>query len=67
MERWLGLGHHRSGKRIQLLVNQEARATTGSFRTTNLEGRSMESGLRPAAAQLENGQWQLGLRLLSLP
>jgi len=39
---------------LQLLVNQEARATTGCFRTTNLGALSMESGLRAAAAHLEN-------------
>jgi hypothetical protein len=27
----------------------------------------MKSGLRPAAAQLENRRWRFGLRLLSLP
>jgi len=42
---------------LQLLVNQEAQATTGSFRTTKLSALSMESGLRAAT----------GLRLLSLP
>jgi len=52
---------------LQLLVNQEARATTGCFRTINLEALSMESGLRPAAAELENRQRRFGLRLLSLP
>jgi len=52
---------------LQLLINQEARATTGCFWTTNLEALSIESGLRPAVAQLENRQRRLGLRLLSLP
>jgi len=52
---------------LQLLVNQEAQATTGCFRTTNLGALSMESGLRSAAAQLENRQRRSGLRLLSLP
>jgi len=51
---------------LQLLVNQEACATTGCFRTTNLGDLSMESGLRPAAAQLENRQRRFGLQLLSL-
>jgi len=54
-------------KELQLLVNQEARATTGCFRTTNLGALSMESGLRAATAQLENRQRRFGLRLLSLP
>jgi len=54
-------------KELQLLVNQEARATTGCFRTTNLGALSMESRLRAATAQLENRQRRFGLRLLSLP
>ena len=54
-------------KDLQLLINQQARATTGAFRTTNLGALSMESGLRPATNQLENGQRRFGLRLLSLP
>jgi len=52
---------------IQLLVNQEARATTGCFWTTNLGALSMESGLRAATTQLENRQRRFGLRLFSLP
>jgi len=52
---------------LQLLVNQEARAATGYFRTTNLGVQSMESGIRPAMAQLEIRQWRFGLRPLSLP
>jgi len=52
---------------LQRLVNQEARATTGCFRTTNQGALSMELGLRAATAQLENRQRRFGLRLLSLP
>jgi hypothetical protein len=52
---------------LQRLVNQQARATTGAFRTTNLGVLSMESGLRPASNQLENRQRRFGARLLSLP
>jgi len=51
---------------LQLLVNQQVRATTGCFQTTNLGVLSMESGLRPAATQLENRQLRFGPRLLSL-
>jgi hypothetical protein len=51
---------------LQLLVNREARAVTGCFRTTNLGALAMESGIRPATAQLENRQRRFGLRLLSL-
>ena len=39
---------------LQKLVNQEARHTTGAFRTTNQGALSMESGLRPAVIQLGN-------------
>jgi len=46
---------------LQLLINQEARATTGCFRTTNLGALSMESGLKAATAQLENRQQRFGL------
>jgi len=52
---------------LQQLANQEARATTGCFRTTNLGALSMDSGLRSATAQLENRQRRFGPRLLSLP
>jgi len=52
---------------LQKLVNQEARAVTGRFRTTNLGALAMESGLRPAAAQLDNRQRRFAARLLSLP
>jgi len=54
-------------KELQVLVNQQARATTGCVRTTNLGALAMESGLRPAVAQLENRQRRFALRLLSLP
>ena len=52
---------------LQLLVNQQARAVTGTFRTTNLGALSMESGLRPASNQLENRQRRFRAWLLSLP
>ena len=52
---------------LQVLVNQEARATTGCFRTTNQGALAMEAGLRPAVAQLDNRQRHFALRLLSLP
>jgi len=52
---------------LQLVVNQEAWATTGCFRTTNLRALSMESGLRVAVTQLEYRQRWFELRLLSLP
>jgi hypothetical protein len=55
------------GNELQLLVNKQARAVTGCFGTTNLGALAMESGLRPATAQLENRQRHFGLRLLSLP
>jgi len=52
---------------LQKLVNQEARAVTGCFRTTNLGALTMESRLRPATAQLDNRQRQFTAQLLSLP
>ena len=52
---------------LQLLINHQAWATTGCFRTTNLGALSMESGLRPATNQLKNRQRRFALRLLSLP
>jgi len=52
---------------LQQLVNHQARATKGAFRTTNLGALTMESGLRPATNHLENRQRRFGLRLLSLP
>ena len=52
---------------LHLLVNQEARATTGCFRLTNLGALSMESGLRAASTQPESRQRRLGPRLLSMP
>ena len=54
-------------KELQLLVNQQARVTTGTFRTTNLGALLIKSGLRPATNQLENRLHRFGLRLLSLP
>jgi len=52
---------------LQKLVNHEARAVTGCFRTTNLGALAMESGVRPATAQLNNRQRRFATRLLSLP
>jgi hypothetical protein len=67
---WKGdkvLGTMERGKELQLLVNKQARAVTGCFGSTNLGVLTMESGLRPASAQLENRLRRYGLRLLSLP
>jgi len=52
---------------MQLLVDQEAWATMGCFRMTNLGALSMDSGLQATTAQLENKQRRFGLQLLSLP
>jgi len=61
--------YHRAPLRSDIAdgVSREARAITGCFRATNLGALAMEFGLRPAAAQLENGQRLFGLRLLSMP
>ena len=66
---WKGEGGGTDGraKELQVLINREARATTGCFRTTNQGALAMESGLRPAVNQLENRQRRFGLRLLRLP
>ena len=61
------MGTQGRAEEIQRLANKEARATTVCFRTTNLGALSMESGIRAAAAQLENRHRRFGLRLLSLP
>jgi hypothetical protein len=60
-------GTIRRAEETQVVVNKQARAVTGCFQTTNLGALAMESGLRPATAQLENRQRRFGLRLLSLP
>jgi len=52
---------------VQKVINQEARLTLGAFRTTNQGALSLESGLRPAAAQLDNRLRRYALRLASLP
>jgi hypothetical protein len=45
---------------LQKHVNQEARAVTGCFQTTNLGALAMEAGIRPAAAQLETTSGGVG-------
>jgi len=54
---------------IQKLVNQEARASAGAFRTTNTEPSARNPGLLPAAAQLNcnNRKRRFAVRLISLP
>jgi len=52
--RWKGEEEKGNRDDIQKLVNQEARAITGAFRTTNTGALSAESGLLPAAARLNN-------------
>ena len=67
---WKGAGKQGmtgGAEELQKLVNQEARAVTACFRTTNLGALAMESGLRPAEAQLDNRQRRFSARLLSLP
>jgi len=49
------------------VTNQEARLTLGAFQTTNQGALSLESGLRPAPAQLDNRLRRFALRLASLP
>jgi ribonuclease HI len=52
---------------LQKLVNREARAVTGCFRTTNMGALSAEAGIRPASTQLDNRQRNYSLRLAGLP
>ena len=68
-ELWWKIGRQAKGRanEIQKLVNQEARAVTGCFRTTNAGVLALEAGLRPAEAQLDNRQRRYGIRLSGLP
>jgi len=52
---------------VQKVIDQEARLTLGAFWTTNQGALSLESGLRPEAAQLDNRLRRYALRLASLP
>ena len=57
--RWKGdqvRGSIGQANKLRFLVNQEARATTGFFRTTNMGALPIEPRLRAAKAQLENRQ-----------
>jgi len=57
-ELWWKISRQSKGRadEIQKLVNQEARAVTGCFRTTNAGVLALEAGLRPAEAPLNNRQ-----------
>jgi len=52
---------------LQKLVNQQARAATGCFRSTNQGELMLESGLRCATSLLNNRSRRFALRLASLP
>jgi len=67
---WKGEGNRGMGgpeAELQKLVNQQARAVTGCYRTTNLGALMAEAGLRPATTQLDNRQRRFATRLLTLP
>jgi len=68
-ELWWKISRQSKGRadEIQKLVNQEARAVTGCFRTTNAGVLALEAGLRPVEAQLNNRQRRYGIRLSGLP
>ena len=51
---------HQTDRRM---INRGARLTLGAFRTTNQGALSLESGLRPAPAQLDNRLRRFALRL----
>jgi len=62
--------HGRSAKgrpKVGQPGGKAARATTGAFRTTNQGASSLESGIKPAVAQLDNRLRHFALRLASLP
>ena len=52
---------------IQLMVNRQARSTTGCYKSTNTGALVAEAGLRPATSLLDNRQRRFGLRLAGLP
>jgi hypothetical protein len=52
---------------LQKLVNREARAVIGCFRTTNMGALTAEAGLRLVSAQLDNRQRRYGVRLSGMP
>jgi hypothetical protein len=60
-------GTIRREQELQVVVNKQVRAVTSCFGTTNLGALAVQSGLRPATAQLENRQRRFNLHLLSPP
>ena len=54
-------------KGIQLLINRQARAITGAFRSTPIGPLVREAGLEPAEILLNTRQLEYTKRLLSLP
>jgi hypothetical protein len=54
-------------KGMQQMVNRQARAVTGMFRTTPIGPLIREAGLEPAETLLESRQLGYAIRLLSLP
>jgi len=52
---------------IQLMVNRQARSTTGCYKSTNTGARVAEAGVRPATSLLDNRQRHFALRLAGLP
>ena len=51
---------------IQLMVNRQARSTTGCYKSTNTGALLAEAGLRPATSLLDNRQRRFALRLAAL-
>jgi len=50
-----------------LMVNRQARSTTGCYKSTNTGALVAEAGLRPATSLLDNRQRRFALRLAGLP
>lgn len=62
---WHGQKDRETG--LQLLINRQARATIGAFRTTPIGPLLREAGLEPAGVILDHKQRTYAVRLLGLP
>jgi len=62
-----GRGVRGQANDIQLMVNRQARSTTGCYKSTNTGALVAEAGLRPATSLLDNRQRRFALRLAALP
>jgi len=58
-----GRGFKGQANDIQLMVNRQARSTTGCYKSTNTGALVAEAGLRPATSLLDNRQRRFALGL----